>query len=1147
MLDNGYSLSRVELLNWGNFHGYQKFSLFERGADGPLFSPPPASVILGVNGSGKSTLIDALMIALLPFEGSVKLGVTNDIEGGSGGGRTIRDYVLGKHSSSGGMNAAPESIFGRKSGCTLLVLNFQHNRIPNRNLTIGRGWWYQNYKVSETQVAFLAFEKLALQEICPGGQSPTTAKIFRQHLKESRAGIQVFETMQTYFGAVSEALGRISRDDLKILNRAFFVKSISNIDQFIRDNMLVEQESPSLERLMDNVRNGNEIAFSIEICEAKIAAIERILRELVKLREKVLGSREIDRAVRTLSVFREWCELRKLIDEKETLAKEVYDIDRRLPLARREASDAAEKLLGAQSRLRDDDVESRLRAVEHELKMVQEKIGWQKATLDRWKSQAQELAIRWPSSPEAWLKFVADIEVKMTTARMDIVRVQGEIESLRESKFALDVDVREVREQLEHVSKNRTLIPRELHLVRDRALSALKIPGNHLMFVGELLQVKREFQDNRRAVESVLFPIARNLLCHPDSLNDFTRWLDAEGLKADVTAKRISSEELDSFAQDRALTEFSGQSASVLSMIEMRPAADHPFSTYLWRWLGDSFDYRLTDVKRFRSEAGRLVTRDGLTKKDERTMRKLKQQIANSLGWDNTDAIEDLTRQLLDLNRRHGQIIKKIEALQKTQSLEETRLRFFIQAKDGYNDVAGIQSDMDRSEQIEKVRQKLLIENPDHHALRKEVAELEVKAKGLQRGLLSLETNCDGAKNRLTKIDALIPSRERDLYDSTIYLRLVEELSSKEKLEESLISLREKLASRGVSQFQYESELQDEARKNDRIQKEIISTLAMTLGNYRHKFNDPNLPYDLGSDPSNADRFLSEWGNAEKRLRETELPGVQEKWRHFFDRVLLDSVKDTINEIKKRIHESEDTIRSINEVLKLTNFEDLADEQRYLRIEAKTSDDERVRKFRKSMSEVEKTLSPVMRLQIETQSQSIMSVLVPFVDEFQKDPGYRAFVTDVRNHFQFSVQSLRRETLGPDVVVETFEGARKDAKSSAQTTQLAYALLASCLAFRFKFHDPVAGRDTPRIIILDEFGGKFDNEKPREILKLLDKMGFQSILVSPMSKADLLADSINQLVFVHKASASKSKVQSYQISSREDYERLLASAVEVPG
>ena len=74
MLENGFSMSKVEVYNWGNFQGYQKFNLRSENTMPGLFSEPPTSAILGVNGSGKSTLIDGIMIALLPFEKSLKLG-----------------------------------------------------------------------------------------------------------------------------------------------------------------------------------------------------------------------------------------------------------------------------------------------------------------------------------------------------------------------------------------------------------------------------------------------------------------------------------------------------------------------------------------------------------------------------------------------------------------------------------------------------------------------------------------------------------------------------------------------------------------------------------------------------------------------------------------------------------------------------------------------------------------------------------------------------------------------------------------------------------------------------------------------------------------------------------------------------------------
>ncbi len=1142
MLEGGYGLSRIEILNWGNFHGYQKFSLHEASESGPLFSPPSASAILGVNGSGKSTLIDALMIALLPFEGSLKLGVTNDVESGSGGGRTIRDYVLGKHSSSTGIAMEPEAIYGRKDGCSFILLTFAHNSHPDRKLTLGRTWWYQNYKVSDTQLAFLSYRELGLQALCPDGKTPVTAKAFRQHLRTTLPHVQPFETVQAYFSALSQALGGISRDDLKILNRAFFVKSISNIDQFIRENMLIEQDNPNLDRLMENVRSGQEIAFSIENCEAKLSMIGRILRELNRLREFSEKGTEIERRLRLLSLHREWLELRDLLRQQDQLASEILAIETRLPIVRQDSESATESLRSAQARLRSSDVETVLAGIESELRVFKEKISWTQKTIEKWRARAQALLIKLPSGNTAWLRFLEGLEKKIEANRQEITALGLAIEGLREKKFAGEAVSRELREELEHISKSGTLIPRDLHAIRQEAVKALKIPTNHLLFVGELIQVKREFKHCRRAVESVLVPIARNLLCHPDTLSDFTRWLDQEGLRADVTAKRIDLIELEPEDRDNTYDEEHGTD-SILSMIELRQAADHPFYIYLKRWLHSTFNYRLVDLKRFKTEEGKLVTSEGLVKKDRRTMRKLKRDFAFSLGWDNADTVERLTIDLHRLNTEHLQIRNSIEAKLKNRFSAEEGERLYLEIKEGYQNVSSLDVDSARVLDLEAKKQNLLAENPDYEILRREVLDLETRAQGLMKGLLSLESEHTTKGELSHKVKGLLPLREENLKGSKLFHDLKSQLGGESALETALLDTEKELARRAVSRLQAEGELKEEAQKMEAAKGRAISLAAVNLGNYRHTFNDPNLPYDMGVD-FQVDHFIGEWNGAEERLKGTELPKAQEKWKKFFDQVLLDSVKDTINEIKSRVHEAGETIRSINDVLQLTNFEDLATEKRYLRIDAQASIDERIRKFRKSMGDVERTLSPSMRAQVESQSQLIMSALLPFVDDFQKDPAYRTYVTDVRNHFQFSVHSLRREIAGSDVIVEVFSGARKDAKSSAQTTQLAYALLASCLAYRFKFHDPVAGADTPRLIILDEFGGKFDNEKPREILKLLDQMGFQSVLVSPMSKMDLLADGISHLVLVHKVSAERSKVQSYRLSSKEDYERLLATAAQ---
>jgi len=1140
MLDNGFSLAGVEVLNWGNFHGYQKLSLYEPGDGGPLLRSHPASAILGINGSGKSTLIDALMIVLLPFEGSLKLGVTNDVEAGTGGGRTIRDYVLGKHSSQGGVIVDPAAIFGRKEGCSFVVLHFVHNRHPDRHLTLGRGWWYQNYKVSDTQVAFSSHRRVSVADLCALGKTPPTAKAFRQHVKAALPAVQVFETMQSFFTSVSQSLGHISRDDLKILNRTFFVKSISNIDLFIRENMLIEQESPNLDRLMENVKNGQEIALTIETCEAKIASIGRVLRELNKLSEFSELYKQIGRRARILSLHREWSEWRKLLLQQRDLSVEISAAELKLPFLKKTAEQSQEQWRAAEGRLLTDNIEVQLGTLEQEIKATNENILRKQVTLKRWEGKASESGLKWPKSDKEWTHFWKGLAGVLEDTRIDAEKTAADLERTREDRYKIEASSSERRAELEHIQQSGTLIPRELHLIRENAMNALKVPQGQLMFVGELLQVRHDSRDLRTAVESVLLPISRNLLCHPDHLAGLTRWLDGEGLRADVTVKRISEAEMQDAYSPRPSGLEDGKTC-VLDTLEMRPQSEHPFSAYLWRWLKESFAYEVVDVKRFKTEQGRLVTREGLVKKDQRTMRKLKAGFSQSLGWENSERIGQLAQELVQLQAERDRILKLLASQNDIHSRLEDRIRLFVELGERRDEVMGLEEDGKRLRELEQEKQSILKSNPDLREQRLKVERLAAVAERAARALLESESEMLRAQKLRLQVEGLIPSREAELRGSKLHSDLLSELGGESQLESALMEIQESLDSRGISRLQLEGETSDELRRIEHGRSRAISLAAANLGNYRNEFNDPNLPYELGAS-FDVEFFLSEWSGVDKRLRDTELPGAQQKWRQFFDRVMLDSVKDMINEVKSRVHEIGETVRSINEVLKLTNFEDLANEQRYLRIDAKTSEDERIRRFRKQMLEVEKALSPAIRAQIESYSQEVMRVLSAFVKQFQDDSGYRAFVTDVRNHFQFSVESLQRSPEGEDVLVEVFSGSKKDAKSSAQTTQLAYALLASCLAYRFHFHDPQAGADTPRLIVFDEFGGKFDNEKPREILKLLDKMGFQSVLVSPMSKADLLADGISHLVLVHKVSPSQSKVRSYQLNSKEDYQRLLASA-----
>jgi hypothetical protein len=255
------------------------------------------------------------------------------------------------------------------------------------------------------------------------------------------------------------------------------------------------------------------------------------------------------------------------------------------------------------------------------------------------------------------------------------------------------------------------------------------------------------------------------------------------------------------------------------------------------------------------------VPAEGLVKKDQRTMRKLKRGFSFSLGWENADMIEKLTVEMIQLDSDRSTTVAAIESTGRDLNLAEDRQRLYAEIRTGYHGVSDLESDASRVKALERDRQRLLEENPDYRALRLEAAELETKAQELGKGLLKLEAGLKTKQELLVKVEGLIPTQERELKGSRLYRDLCGELGDESRLgaelETELGELEAVIQKKAVSRLQFEAELQDEAQKIETARGRAISFAARDLGNYRHNFNDPNLPYELGGDFS-VGHFIQE-------------------------------------------------------------------------------------------------------------------------------------------------------------------------------------------------------------------------------------------------------------------------------------------------
>lgn len=1132
MLDNGFYIKNFEMHNWGNFNGYQKFSL--RGQSlGGLFAEPASSAILGVNGSGKSTIIDGFMIVMLPFEKSLKLGVTNDVETGSSGGRSIKDYVLGKYASMGSLaEVKHEDIYSRKTGCSILLINFGHASVPNRQLTIGRLWWYRDGRVLDNSQFFISHKDLTMNDLCAQGNVPTNAKSFKEEVAKKISGIELYETSEAYFSSLSACLGSLKKDDLKLLNRAFYVKSISNIDSFIRENMLIENESPHLDILLQNVRSGQEISETIRICEIKIDFIQNILKNLEKMKEvseKLIEARgEVD----LLSLYPDWRQIEQIKIEINDLKQKINHAQIIKPELHLELQNLELRYQQVQIQLNNDQTFQQIQLAQERIKQIQDKVDLLSLQKKNTEAVLKNLSLSLPKQVEDIPNYLNQISDRKNEIQLE----KGKIESFIEAKSIEKQNILqlsdELKQEIKHLQQNKSLIHPEIYRIKIQACEELQIPRNHLMFVGELLNISKANQTYRLAAESVLDPISRNLLCHPDDLDRLTQWLNKKQLNKTIIVKRIKKDDL------IILSKKQKKDKSILNSIDILPNEQNIFHDYIQHWLIDMFDYQIIHhTKDFSKLTGQLVTLEGLVKSDERTMKKMKSNLRFSIGWDPIEKIEENIESLKVNQTKFDNTEAELSQLKEKQNVCGKNLHAIEQVcqASSFEYLLLLQFKKQKTE-LENDILNLKKSDRDIDRLKEDFDQLKVLLEEKKQSYYDLDAQLNLNLKYLSDRSKILPEKERQFYQT----RLVQLIHSDEDQMNRLFSyltMVDKKISQGQLFANIQSQLLNKIESLSNQRELSAKSATIFLEKYKAQFNDVNLTYRIPD--GDVSFFVQDWQKAYDYLESTELVTAKYRFREYFDRILIDSIKATVNEFKTQEQEIQKNINSINEVLKITNYETLPDEERYLQIMSQRSPDERIHRFRARLKKIETLLAPSIRQNAENISDDLMTPLMTFVEDLQKDTNEKYFVTDIRNHFLFQVHSYQRIEGGIDIRKEEFSGARKDAKSSAQTTQLAYSLLASSLAYRFKFNDPIAGKNTLRTLILDEFGGKFDNEKPRDIVQLLEKMGFQPILVSPMSKADLLADHLSHLVMVHKSSAKESKVCSYPIMTRSEYERVL--------
>lgn len=1105
----GFRLHRLELLNWGTFHGgVRTFRL-----DGAN------SLLTGDIGSGKSTVVDAITTLLLPAN---RIDY-NKAAGAQKRERTLMSYVRGFHKSTrstGGEYSKPVAL--RAPGALTVVLGVFHNAVLNKSITLAITLWTMQEAGQPNRFYSLAeTEQSIAEDFANFGQDPAKLK-----KKLRAAGAAVHDTFDPYAAAFKRHFGISGNQAMDLFHRTVSMKQVENITHFVRTNML---EDDDVKSRIDNLIHHFD--------------------DLKKAHEAVLRAKD---QIGLLKPINDGAAVHERLSGEDALARQQRDqlhpwfTDQQLTLSlehQRELENTGVKLLEDSTQLASDI--SRLR---HELSVVQEDIrtngGGRLAAIDADIARREEESRAQRKRFEQYSVAAVELGLRMPEDRVlfDANRARlGEVEQelvaessvLQERRTGLTLERSElggrkedIDAELASLQSRQTLLPLAQLELRRRLCEGIGVAETALPYAGELLRVRDGESHWEGAAERTLRGFALSLLVSAEHYPAVSSWVDSNNLRARLVYLKVG----DSNAARPT------EAGTLAAKIAIKQGT--PFRTFLLDELSTRFDYvcceTMEDFRRYPKSLtvnGQLKGGRGRHEKDDR--RDLADRRNYVLGWDNHDKI---TRFLAERDEVDGKASVVETQLDKVDAA--------LGALGRQNQQLGtIRSVADFAEIGWQLTARRIED------LKAERNELQSASSVLQQ-LTAKETEMTGKLGRFeeksNKIQQRLGANEKDAKDIAAAIEecrlalLDHPLTNDDGVLAAVARLAAEVLGEKTLTYKNTSTAESSVRSGltasiDALTKRIATAAASTvrlMTEFRGKY--PNETTDIDASVEAAQEF----NRLLEQLEKDDLPRFEARFKESLTQNTIHEVVAFNAFLDGRRQDIVGRIGQINVSLAGIEY----NPGRHIQLEHQSSTDLDVRQFGidlRACSEGtigdEDQYSEQKYLQVER-----------LIERFRGREGYTALderwtakVTDVRNWFTFSASEKWTET-GEEFEHFTDSGG----KSGGQKEKLAYTILAAALAFQFGLASgkglgkgAAKGRSF-RFVVIDEAFGRGSDESARYGLELFQRMKLQLLIVTPLQKIHVIEPFVAHVGFVANTDGNDSQLRNMTIKEyREERDR----------
>ena len=1060
----GYRLERLELWNWGTFHGQVE-----------VLEPQCGwALLVGDNGSGKSTAIDALRTLLVPPRMLNYNDASVDGRRSPGRDRTRRSYIRGAWASSSTIDStAVTTQYLRQPGVLTGILGVFTDARQNTSVTLAQILW--EYDEQARELYAISRGRRNLHDLIGGQENSVEIK------RTARRNNWEVEDSFTAYAERMRGLLHIPGDKaLEVFNRAIGMKEVNDIDAFVRQFMLPSADAFPFIRdtVQPHYRTLLDCWSAIERAERQIS----LLRPVAESAQQIAsGDKKIENwknlqeltvpyfATRHISVLRsDVIELTESISATEAVREHTAEQQS----ARRRERDDVNAAINA------TDVGPRLQGIQRELEYAEQARRQAQQRLDKIRPAAQVLgSVPALSDPMAFA--TARHEWQRREQAENVVASDAE-EKRAERRLQQELALRERSEkiaELESVERNRVNIPREFLAIRSRIAEALRTGAETMPFAGELMEVRESYADWTGAIERLLRGFGLSLLVPEQLYRPAAEFINGSMLGLRLVFHRVPQRGMlpPNLSNDR-----------VPGRLDFR--TDHPFHLWVATELVRRFNHRCCSSIAELEGTERGITREGLVRDGTRHIKDdgkpVDDPTARILGWTTYRKITALRQQILASERRAE--AEGRAAMNAAQISAAARER-----ANAAHELLGIStfSEIDPRSWSEKIIQlradQTLLEqsSKELRRLRERLRELESAIKSGEQELSLQDGDLRLLRDRLEKCQRKTTEREQQLarfpqYDhSATEDAFAEIVGSLSPLTTDNVDALMNAASRTLQgKISYEQSLVNEARDN------MIKSMSEFLGQF------PEFRQTLAAERSYADGFVV----ALRRIEDEDLPRHRERFEHYLNENL---VGDLLM-LNRRLEEHQEAIEArIEETNNALNCIDYSEET-YVQLRLLSQPKQEVAEFRRDLrSCFEHGISPAPEERLK-----IFERVRVLLERFQHDPEGTQRVTDVRNWFAAGVRELRRSD---DTEANYY--AATTGKSGGQKAKLAFTILASALSAQYGLSTAYDGASNFRLVVIDEAFSRTDEVNSSRAMQLFDRLGFQLLIVGPFDAKAKLA------------------------------------------